>query len=444
MLGRKSDISDLRGSSPGLAFSGTCAVNARAPGWTSPGEGIGPVSNGYDDTHVSPRSLAGATILQIVPALHEEPVARSAVNVAYALLQSGARALIAADDGPLVAELKAFGGEWVPLVNETINPFKLRRSAHTLEQLIASERIDIVHAQSIGGAWSANMAAAQIAVWLVTTLPDVPAVSGLRAYWAGVLARGDRVITPSNFAAAPVMARHDLPRERLTIIPRSIDTTAFDPAAVEPERVEALRKAWRIPATDRILLVPGRVAPWNGQLTLPDIARALTDSGERGFVFVLAGEHRSFRKYARFVAKEAQAKGVQALIRLTGHCRDMPAALAAADTVVVPALEPPVLGRVVAQAQAMGRPVVTSDIGILPEHVVTPPEMPEDVRTGWLAKPGDATEFAKSIGAAFALDDTAYRAMSARARQFAEYMFSPQSVALATRAVYTSLLARDV
>ena len=38
---------------------------------------------------------------------------------------------------------------------------------------------------------------------------------------------------------------------------------------------------------------------------------------------------------------------------------------------------------------------------------------------------------------------SAYRAMAARARQFAEYMFSPQSVAAATRAVYTSLLARD-
>src|SRR5882724_6121802 len=173
-----------------------------------PAKGMGSVSNGSSDTHVPPRTLAGATILQIVPALRESPVARTAVNVAHALLQSGARALIAADDGPLVAELKAFGGEWVPLVNATVNPFKLRRSARTLEQLIASERVDIVHAQSIGGAWSANMAAAQIAVWLVTTLPDAPAVSGIGAYWAGALARGDRVITPSNFAAAPVMARY--------------------------------------------------------------------------------------------------------------------------------------------------------------------------------------------------------------------------------------------
>jgi glycosyltransferase involved in cell wall biosynthesis len=158
---------------------------------------------------------------------------------------------------------------------------------------------------------------------------------------------------------------------------------------------------------------------------------------------VLAGEHQSYRKYARFVAREANAKGVGAFFRLAGHCRDMPAALAAADTVVVPATEPPVLGRAVAQAQAMGRPVVTSDVGVLPEHVAAPPELPEDVRTGWVVKAGDTTAFAEALNAAFSLDDPAYRAMAARARQFARYMFSPESVATATRSVYTALLARE-
>jgi glycosyltransferase involved in cell wall biosynthesis len=401
------------------------------------------VSNGYGESQLSPRTLAGATILQIVPALREEPVARTAVNVAHALLQFGARAMIAADDGPLVAELKSFGGEWVPLANATINPFKLRKNAQTLERLIAHERIDIIHAQSIGGAWSAQMAAAQIAVWLVTTLPDVPPGSGLRAFWASALARGDRVISPSSFAAAPVMERYDLPRERITVIPRGIDTVAFDPATVTPERIEALLKAWRIRPDERIVLAPGRVAPWNGQIMLPDIARALIDSGARNFVIVVVGENRRYRKYARMVLKQAQEHGIHAVLRLAGHCRDMPAAFAAAEVVVVPAIEAPLLGRVVAQAQAMGRPVVTADTGILPEHVVTPPEMPEDVRTGWVAKRGDPIEFARALAVALSLDERAYQAMSARARQFAEYMFSPDSVAVATRAVYTSLLARD-
>jgi len=401
------------------------------------------VSTDHDDTHESPHTLVGATILQIVPALREEPVARTALIVAAALLQAGTRALVAAEDGPLAAELQALGGEFVPLLNATANPLKLRGGARKLEELIASEHIDVVHAQSIGGAWIASMAAAKVAVWLVTTLPDVPVAPGLRAYWAGALARGDRVIAPSNYAAAPVAARYGLPRERVAVVPRSVDTAAFDPDAVAPERIEALRKAWRIPQDARILLVPGRVAPFNGQLILPEVARALLDAGLRGFVFVLAGEHRSFAKYARSIADEAKAKGVQGLIRFAGHCRDMPAALAAADTVVVPAIEPPTLGRMLAQAQAMGRPVVTSNVGLLPEQVVTPPDMPEDVRTGWVAKAGDAKEFASAIGAAFALDDTAYRTMAARARQFAQYMFSPEGVAAATLDVYNSLLQRD-
>ena len=107
---------------------------------------------------------------------------------------------------------------------------------------------------------------------------------------------------------------------------------------------------------------------------------------------------------------------------------------------VVPALEPPLSGRAVAEAQAMGRPVVTTAVGMLPENVLAPPRMREELRTGWVVRPGDAGELARAIGAALALNATAYEALGARARQFAEFMFSPQSVAEAIRGVYTSLL----
>ena len=51
------------------------------------------------------------------------------------------------------------------------------------------------------------------------------------------------MITPSNFAAAPVIARYDIARERLTVIPRSVDRcdVLFDWYA--PESLPELR--WR-------------------------------------------------------------------------------------------------------------------------------------------------------------------------------------------------------
>jgi glycosyltransferase involved in cell wall biosynthesis len=414
-------------------------LHARLP------EGSTAVSDGFEGTRVPRRTLAGATILQIVPALHEEPSARAAVNVAFALLQAGARALVAAEDGPLVGELRSFGGEWVELPNETVNPLWLRRNARALESLIAAERIDIVHAQSAGGAWSARVAASRIAVWLVTTLPDAPAV-GRRwpAPVSAALAQGDRIIAPSIYAATPVMERYGIGDDQITVIPREIDTAVFDPLAVKVGRSEKLRSAWRVPPYVRIVLVPGRVARWNGQIIVPEVARALADEGATGAVFVIVGEHATQRKYAREIMRQAQELGVESLLRLTGHCPDLPAAFACADLVAVTAIEPPLLGSVVAQAQAMARPVVTSDVGMLPEHVLVPPRMPEDLRTGWVVAPADPIGLAHTLKLALGLDPTEYQAMAARAREFAEYMFSPQSAAVATRAVYMSLLARDL
>ncbi len=64
----------------------------------------------YADPHMPPHSLTHATILQIVPSLREE-TARAAVNIAYVLIEAGARAIIASEPGPLLREFQAYGGE---------------------------------------------------------------------------------------------------------------------------------------------------------------------------------------------------------------------------------------------------------------------------------------------------------------------------------------------
>jgi len=88
----------------------------------------------------------------------------------------------------------------------------------------------------------------------------------------------------------------------------------------------------------------------------------------------------------------------------------------------------------------MARPVIASSVGPLPENMAIPPRIPHDLRTGWLVQPNDSIELARAIATALALDNTEYRAMAARARQFAEYMFAPGRTAAATLEVYTSLL----
>jgi glycosyltransferase involved in cell wall biosynthesis len=391
------------------------------------------------------RSLAGATILQLAPAMRDEPAGHAAVDIALTLLQAGARAIVAAEDGPLVGELRAFGGEFLRMPNDTLNPLRISRNARALANMISSERIDIVHAQSAGAAWSAISAVHKQPVFLVTSFPDrLPGHSYLGNMLRGSLARGDRVIAPSSYVSRAMIERYKLPAGRITVIPRSVDTAVFSPAAVSADRIAALRRVWGIVPDMRVVVVPGRVAPWNGQLVMIDAARLIVGGGRRNIAFVFAGEERGHRRYARSLRRQARMHGIDTLCRFVGHCADMPAALAVADVVAVPALAPPLSGRAAAEAQAVGRPVVATTLGVLPENLLCPPRMRDELRTGWLVRPGNVGELARAVGAALALDATAHEALGARARQFAEFMFSPQSVAEAIRGVYTSLLARDV
>lgn len=392
----------------------------------------------------SPRSLAGATILQLVPALHDDPAGHAAVDIALTLLQSGARAIVAGDEGALVGKLCAFGGEWLPMTHDTIHPIRIRKNARRIANLIADDRIDIVHAQSAGGAWSALAAIDRMPVFLVTSFPDrVPARSWAGDWFRRSLTRGDRIIAPSSYVSRAMMECYKLAAERITVIPRAIDTAPFNPEAVSTDRVTSLRRAWGILPGARIVLVPGRLAPWNGQLAMIDAARLLAGVNGGNTVFVFAGDERSEPRYTRALRRQTRMHGIDTLCRFVGHCPDMPAALAAADVVVVPAVEPPVSGRVVAEAQASGRPVVTTTVGVLPENVLAPPRMRDELRTGWLVAPGNAEGLARAVLAALVLDATAYESLGARARQFAEFAFSTESVAAAIRGVYTSLLARD-
>jgi glycosyltransferase involved in cell wall biosynthesis len=388
-----------------------------------------------------PRTLAGATVLQIVPSLREGPAGHVAVNVAEALIKAGARAIVASDTGPLAEKLVGFGGEWISYPGTTFNPLKLRRNVEWLAKLLMREPIDIVHAKSAGAAWCALPAVERVPTKFVTELPDLPyAQMLLGAFHLRAVSSGDRVIVHSLFDAQPMVARYNVSPKRIKVIARGIDVRTFDPAAVVPSRVAALRQSWGVPSGARVVLIPGRVSAQNGQITAVAAARILTEQGMRGVTFVVLGDDKRHPRYVQSILKQAQAENVFALFRIVGELPDMPSALAAADIVVTPYVKPPVTARVAAEAQAMARPVVASSVGALPEALQAPPDVAEEFRTGWVVPPNDPAELARALGEALRLDDDAYRALALRARKSAVYLFSPESVVTATLDVYNSLL----
>jgi glycosyltransferase involved in cell wall biosynthesis len=108
----------------------------------------------------------------------------------------------------------------------------------------------------------------------------------------------------------------------------------------------------------------------------------------------------------------------------------MPAALALSDVVVHASTKPEAFGRVVIEAQAMGRPVVAADLG-------GPVETVRHGDTGWRVPPSDPEALAAAIG--FVLDLTPDRllALGERARASVPTVRSMQD---ATLDVYETVL----
>ena len=100
-------------------------------------------------------SLAGLTILQIIPRLDAGGAERTTIDVAAALVRAGARALVASDGGRLASELQAVGGVLAPFPAATKNPLSMALNVPRLARLIAEEGVDLVHARSRAPAWVA-------------------------------------------------------------------------------------------------------------------------------------------------------------------------------------------------------------------------------------------------------------------------------------------------
>jgi glycosyltransferase involved in cell wall biosynthesis len=376
--------------------------------------------------------MAEATVLQVLPALGPGGVERGTVEIAAALQRAGLRALVASEGGPLEHELAKCGATHIRLPLATKSPVGIWRNARALEALIAAERVDILHARSRAPAWSAYLAARRagrkfVTTWHGTYNEDFP----LKRRYNAVMGFGERVIAISRFIAEHLVARAPVDPARIRVIPRGVDPRSFDPRAVNGARIEAMARHLSVPDGAPIVLLPGRITRWKGQMVLVDaMARlARTDA-----VAVFLGEDQGREKFRAELEARIAALGLAGRVFFRPHVADMPAALLLASVVVSASTDPEGFGRVVIEGQAMGRPVVATNHGGAAETVIAG-------ETGLLVPPGDAAAMAAAIDSLLALGASDAAALGARARAHVLAQgYTTEAMCAATLAVYRELL----
>ena len=381
------------------------------------------------------------TVLVAVPAIEVGAADEGAVDLAATLADAGHHPIVVSSGGRLEPRLAATGAEFIRLDMASRNPSVIARNAAALFRLLRERRCDLVHAHGRAAAWSAFAAARMAGTPFVTSwYKGFREQNALKHVYNGVMARGERVIVPSDQIAELIIARHHVPWERIAVIPPAVDLGQFDPAALTLERINAVRCSWGIKDDQtRAVLIPGRMLRRKGHHVVVQAARRLKEMGIANVLFVFAGEDQGRSRYTGELWDLVLTTDTADIVRMAGTPTDAPAAYGAATAVVSAAIQPEGLQRTILDALAMARPVVVSDLAAGRDIVLAPPTVPEERMTGLRFAAGDAEGLAAALIRLLSMPEAARRAIGRRGREWVAAHCAPAAIAREWLAVYAAV-----
>ena len=341
--------------------------------------------------------LTGMKILQVLPELDQGGVERGTVEIAGALAAAAIPSAVASAGGRLAAELKAMGVEHFTLPLASKNPFVIFSNARKLARIVKDGGFTLMHVRSRAPAWSVKKASRISGVPFVSTWHGLYGTDPkfLKLPYNRVMLSGRGTISVSDCVRKHILETYGADPKRVTTIHRGADVERFHPSAVSAETVTSAKESLGIDPQVPVVSLPGRLTSLKGQHILLEAASLMKT---RSYALLVVGSDQGRVEYSqRLKTMAAELKGVKTVF--LDHSSQMPLIYAMSDVVVSASYShPEAFGRVITEAQAMGRIVVASAHGGACETV-------SDGMTGFLVPPGDPAALAATLDRALGLSN---------------------------------------
>lgn len=299
--------------------------------------------------------------LQLVPAMEQGGVERGVVEVNRALVAAGWENVVVSAGGRLAKQIESDGGRHIALDVKSKNPLTYFSRAAKLRRILEVEKPNVVCAHSRVPAWLFLWANRRPGIKWISFAHGANSVSR----YSEVMTFGDLTVTPSRYIADYLKANYGLEESRICVIPRAIDRDRFDAERLDRDFVDAKRSEWGI-AGKKVVMGVGRITQLKGYDTLiKAVHRANGLCGGAPFKLVIVGEAEELRKDVevnlRNLVKELKAEDA---VVFAGNQQKVAECLSLADMVVSSnTRKAEAFGRSMAEALAMGKPVVAKAFG---------------------------------------------------------------------------------
>ena len=377
-------------------------------------------------------------VLQVIPKLGYGGAETGCYDIAHYLAEKDCASYIATSGGGLLKYVKKNKVGIFRLPVHSKNPVLIIFNAIILSILILFNNINIVHARSRAPAWSSYLACLITRRKFVTTFHGTYNFkNNVKKFYNSIMLRSKLTIAGSNFIFNHISENYSEylnKKKKLRVIFRGINIDFYNQKNISILKQEKMKKDWQLLPNKFTILLPGRLTYWKGQEKLIEALNILIeDYNIDNFQAIILGSDQGRKVYKKKLINLVQRYRLGQKIKFIDHCKEMPLAYSLADLVVSASTEPEAFGRVAVEAQAMGKPIVASDLGGSKETILKG-------KSGFLYKHDDARQLAKTLNTVIELDQDSLNSMGNEGRKNITKKFDVEAMCDSTLREYKKLL----
>ena len=333
-------------------------------------------------------------VLQVIPEMELGGAEVGTLEISSFLKKKGWKMLVTSSGGSLVKVLNLREINHIKLPLNSKNPIIVFFNIFRLAYIIKKYKVKIVHVRSRAPAWSTYYACAMFkGVKIISTVHGAySAQNYFKRFYNSIMLRSFKIIAISRYVKNYLLKNYKFTKkkkENIFVIPRGVDLKKFNSKNVDSQRLISLSNHWQLPDGVPVILFPSRISPFKGHKTLLK-AVAILKKEKYKFICLMTGSLKKNSNYEREIISIIEENKLDDFIKFSPPCEDMPAAYKISDIVVSPADKPEGFGRIVIEAQSMGRLVVASAHGGSLELI-------KNNYNGVLFKPGDEHDLAAKL-----------------------------------------------
>jgi glycosyltransferase involved in cell wall biosynthesis len=371
------------------------------------------------------------TIAQILPALNTGGVERGVVEISGALTKNNFRSIVISSGGHMESQLRRNGTSHYKLDVHTKNPFRWAKIRSQLKIILVKEKVDLLHLCSRAPAWIAFPLGSVLNIPVITSVHmRFRKTNIFKKIYNSILTKGDAIIAISNHIDKSIKSTFPRVSNKINIIHRGVDLDLFNPSNIKPARIIAQSKVLNLTDNVPVIIMAARPAMWKGYIALITALSKISKS----FQCVLIGAGDGDEKFQKVLIDKIIKLKLEAKVKLVKSTRDIQASMILGDIIVMPSLTPEPFGRIVLEAQALGKIPIAFDHGGASETIV-------DGKNGFLADPIKIDSLSEKISLALSLKVHKRKKIGEYAKKTVSKNFSHDRMCKLTLSLYKQCIA---